>query len=168
MTPEKIHLALNHIPLIGLAFAIIPLLIGLIGKNRTTLISGLLIATLAGWATPFILWSGEEAYERYEYGEPKAYLDENFEDWLHVHEERAEQWSILLYATAVVATVSLILAFVRYALAVKVAWITCILCLASVGASAWIADSGGTIRRVEFRGELPEGAGESHEHEEEN
>ncbi len=155
MPPEKLHLALNHLPLIGLAFALIPLLVGLIWKSRPALISGLLVATIAGWATPFIMSTGEAAYERYEDGPPRVHLDSEVEDWLHLHEERAHTWSKLLYGTAVVATGTLLLAFFKYPLARKVSWLVCLLCLSSVGASVWIADSGGAIRRVDFRSNLP-------------
>ena len=68
MRPEYVHLFLNHIPIIGLAFAVIHLLLGLIKNNSTTLLAGLLIAVLSGWTTPFVMDSGEHAYERYKQG----------------------------------------------------------------------------------------------------
>lgn len=151
MSPEKLHLALNHLPLVGLAFALLPLLIGLFAKSKEALISGLLIATLAGWATPLIMETGEEAYERYEDGPPRAYLDADVEDWLHLHEERAHTWSKLLYATAATASIALLLAFFHLPLSRKLSWLVVLLCLSSVAASVFIADSGGTIRRVDFR-----------------
>jgi len=46
----------------GLAFAVIPLLLELIKTNSTTLLIGLLIAVLSGWTTPFVMKSGEQAY----------------------------------------------------------------------------------------------------------
>lgn len=151
MSPEKLHLALNHLPLVGLAFALLPLLVGLFAKSKASLISGLLIVTLAGWATPFIMETGEQAYERYEDGPPRAYLDADVEDWLHLHEERAHTWSKLLYATAATASLALVLCFFHLPMARRLSWLVAILCLASVAASVYIADSGGAIRRVDFR-----------------
>lgn len=151
MNPEKIHLAINHLPLVGLGFATVPLLIGLLTKGRAALLSGLIIAVLAGWSTALVMETGEEAYERYEEGPPRAYLDDEVETWLHIHEERAETWAKLLYLTAGLATLTLILLLAVPKYAWAAAWLTLVLCLASVGASIWIADSGGDIRRVDFR-----------------
>ena len=75
MTPEHLHLVVNHIPVLGAAFALIPILTGLIARNRACLICGLVMAMVAGWTTPIVMGSGEEAYKRYEHGAPAAYLD---------------------------------------------------------------------------------------------
>ncbi len=42
-TPEHLHVALNHVALIGFAVAIIPLLVALMRKDRGALLSALLI-----------------------------------------------------------------------------------------------------------------------------
>lgn len=152
MTVEHLHLALNHLPFLGAAFALIPLLIGLFTGSRTTLIAGLLIAALAGWTTPLVMYTGEEAYDRYEKGPVAAFLDAKAEHYLEEHEERAEAGAKVMYASAVVATIGLLAAarnarWTRYAAMASVA-----LCLASVAAGVWIAEAGGKIRRPDFRG----------------
>ncbi|MGB0408406.1 MAG: hypothetical protein ACPGIC_00285 [Opitutales bacterium] len=151
MTPEKLHLALNHIPLIGMGFAIIPLLFGLISKSRPALLSGFMIATVAGWATPFIMGAGEQAYERYKHGEIRKQLDPGAVAALEIHEEIGHSWSKLLYTTAVVASIGLVAAIYQPRSCKPLAWLLLLMCIASVIAAVQIADSGGKIRRPDFR-----------------
>jgi Na+/H+-translocating membrane pyrophosphatase len=151
MRPEYVHLLLNHIPIIGLAFAIIPLLLGLIKNNSTTLLAGLLIAVLSGWTTPLVMDSGERAYERYKQGVVTAFLDKNVEEVLETHEHRAEAWSKVLYATAIVATLTLLVYFFRPNWIRWASIAVILLCIASTFAGIWIAKSGGEIRRPDFR-----------------
>lgn len=151
MTPEKLHLALNHLPLLGFAFAIIPLFLGLIAKNRTALMSGFIIATIGGWATPLIMNTGEKAYERYKTGEVREYLDPAAIQVLEHHEEIGHKWSKLLYATAVVATVGLIASIFQPRRSKIVAWILLVMCIVSAIGAIRVADSGGQIRRPDFR-----------------
>jgi hypothetical protein len=88
-TPEHLHLALNHLPFLGAGFAIIPLAIGFITKNKNAVLSGLLIAALSGWLTPIVMETGESAYERYEKGPIAQFLDPQAEQFLETHEHRA-------------------------------------------------------------------------------
>ncbi|MGA0334305.1 MAG: hypothetical protein ACO3NW_10155 [Kiritimatiellia bacterium] len=59
MTPEHLHLALNHLPLLGAALSLIPILIGLLTRNRMTLLSGLLYLggglELAMWGSTLVV-----------------------------------------------------------------------------------------------------------------
>jgi len=48
ITPEHLHVTVNHIPLIGLAFACVPLLFALIAKQRSVLWVGLIMVLLGG------------------------------------------------------------------------------------------------------------------------
>jgi hypothetical protein len=108
-TPEHLHLALNHLPFLGAGFAIIPLAIGFITKNKNTVIAGLWIAVLSGWVTPIVMQTGESAYERYEEGPIAKYLDPQAEELMEIHEHRAESWSKAMYANAIISTLCLIL-----------------------------------------------------------
>lgn len=155
MNPEHLHLALNHIPIIGLACAMIPIVAGILAKNKVALVSGLVLAAVCGWTTPAIMETGEMAYERYESGSVRRYLDPAIKDPLEMHEHRAEQGSVVFYVAAALATVSLGLAWWRFDAGRWAAILTVMACLASVVAGVWIADSGGKIRRVDFRDQAP-------------
>ena len=150
ITPEHLHLALNHIPFLGAGFALIPLAFGLVTKSRLTVLAGLLIAVVSGWMTPFVMATGEAAYERYE-GAIAEFLDPQVEKFLELHEERAHTWSKVMYANAIISTLCLGL------LLWKPGWIagaclpSALLCLASLLLGIWIAESGGLIRRPDFR-----------------
>lgn len=155
MNPEHLHLALNHIPIIGLACSLVPIVAGILAKNKTAMISGLVLAAVCGWTTPVVMETGEMAYERYESGSVRRYLDPAFKDPLETHEHRAEKGSVVFYAAAVLATLSLVLAIWRFEAGRWAAVLTVLACLASVAAGVWIADSGGKIRRVDFRDNAP-------------
>jgi hypothetical protein len=156
-TPEQFHVALNHLPFLGAGFALIPLAIGFVTRNKNTVLAGLLVAVLSGWMTPVVMSTGEAAYERYEDGPIARYLDPQAENFLEVHEHRAEAWSKLMYASAAVATIGLAL------LLWKPSWIRAVsaaaaaFCCASLLSGIWIAESGGLIRRPDFRA-APTGA----------
>ncbi|MCS6771234.1 MAG: hypothetical protein NZ740_04330 [Kiritimatiellae bacterium] len=152
-TPEHLHLALNHLPFLGALFAIFPLIIGLLTRSRPTIVSGLAIAAFAGWTTPFVMATGEAAYERYERGAVAGWLDPGAGEFLEIHEQRAHRWSKILYASAGISTLGLILALRREKWVVLAAVVSLLFCAASTMAGVWIAESGGKIRRPDFRAE---------------
>lgn len=154
MEPEQLHVALNHICFLGLGFAVIPLLIGIFSRSRPALVAGLLMAALSGWSVVLVMDTGEEAYERYE-DAPKhgIALDRDYEKWMEAHEENAESLSVVMYITAGVATLALLLCIVHAGGAYVLSWLVVILSLASLGAGIVIASSGGKIRRPDFRAE---------------
>ncbi|MBP9865331.1 MAG: hypothetical protein KBC91_02885 [Candidatus Omnitrophica bacterium] len=151
ITPEHLHLALNHLPILGLGLAVIPLGLGILKNSREALFSGILIAVLAGWTTPVVMESGEQAYERYEHKPISAYLDAKAEDVMHDHEERAEAGAKVMVATAVLATLVLLFYFFKPSWVRGLSVILVLSCLLSAGIGVWIAEAGGKIRRVDFR-----------------
>lgn len=151
MTPEHLHTALNHIPIIGIAIALLPILGGFFFKNKGLLITGLIIATACGWVTPIVMETGEEAYERYEEGPIRPFLDANVKTYLEIHEERAEAWSKAIYAATILATLCLAWSLFQWKYARWFSLVVALACIVAVGAGIWIAESGGKIRRVDFR-----------------
>lgn len=151
MTPEHLHLALNHVPFLGAGFALVPLVIGFLTKQKQTVVAGLVIAAASGWVTPIVMATGESAYERYEDGPVARFLDPQAESVLEVHEHRAEAWSIVMYAGAVVSTTGLALMIWFPRRVRPISGTVSFFCLASVVAGAWVASSGGPIRRPDFR-----------------
>lgn len=95
--------------------------------------------------------TGEEAYERYEDGPVAAMLDSGAEAALEEHEHRAEAWATALYVNAAFATLGCILLLWKPMSARPVAAVLTLACLASLSAGVWIAESGGKIRRPDFR-----------------
>ena len=155
MHAEHLHLALNHLPFLGAGFALIPLLIGAATRSRATVIAGLLVAALAGWTTPLVMATGEGAYDRYEKGPVARYLDPQAEHYLEIHEERAEAWVAVFYGMAVLATAGMVLVAKRPQWVSSVGYALAVVCALAVGAGIWIAESGGKIRRPDFRTSTP-------------
>lgn len=150
-TPEHLHLALNHIPFLGAGLALIPLFIGFLAGQRSTIVAGLLMVAASGWMTPLVMETGESAYERYEKGPIASLLDARAETALEQHEHRAEAWAPVLYASAVVSTISLVLIFWKERWKRFLTFVCAAFCIASLLAGIWIAESGGLIRRPDFR-----------------
>lgn len=157
MTQEHLHIALNHLPFLGSGIATIPIIIGIALRSKVTLITGLTLAAVFGWITPLVMSTGEAAYERYEEGPVRVFLDPNVKQALETHEDRAEAWSKVMYLSAIVSSIALGVSIWRFSVGRYVAIVAALLGLAAVGSGMWIAESGGKIRRPDFR--LPDTAG---------
>lgn len=151
ISSEHLHLALNHLPFLGAGFALVPLVVGFMTKSRAAVIAGLLIAVSSGWMIPLVMETGEGAYERLEKGTVGQLLDPQAEQFMELHEHRAEAWSVVLYANAVVSTLCLGLVFWKTDRLKVAATTSAGCCLAALVAGIWIAESGGKIRRPDFR-----------------
>jgi hypothetical protein len=97
--------------------------------------------------------TGEEAYERYEDGPVASYLDADVEAALETHEHRAEDWSVVLYASAVVASLAFVVALWSDRAGRIAGSISALFCIAALAVGIWIALSSGEIRRPDFRAE---------------
>jgi hypothetical protein len=151
MTQEHLHIATNHLPFLGAGIAIIPIIVGIALRSKATMITGLAIATIFGWMTPIVMSTGEEAYERYEEGPVRSFLDSNVKAALESHQERAEGWSKVMYLSAIVSTLSLGVSIWSFSIGRYVSLAAALFCLAALGSGMWIAESGGKIRRPDFR-----------------
>ena len=151
MTPEHLHLALNHLPFVGAACAALPIAAGLIWNKKSVLVVGLVLATVTGWITPLVMETGEQAYERYKDGPIRTFLDPAAETFLEIHEHRAEDWAFVLYISAASATIALAATVWNYRVGRWISVFSLTACLAAVTAGVWIAESGGKIRRPDFR-----------------
>lgn len=158
ISPEHLHVALNHIPFLGAGFALVPLAVGFFTRNRMAVFAGLLTAALSGWMIPVVMGTGEAAYERYERNPAARNLDTQAETYLEAHEHRAEAWSKVIYASAALSTVCLGLCFWKPGWVRRLAAPAALLCAAALLSGIFIAESGGLIRRPDFR---PGGAGVS-------
>jgi len=154
MTAEYIHMATNHLPYLGLGLATLPLLVGLLGRNKAALVSGLLLTFICGWSVLLVMDTGRGAAERYELASQiRIDLDADAKRFIEAHREDAETFSKVMYAAATFATISLLLCSVGSTLAYPVSWMVVILNLASLAGGLLVADSGYKIRRTDFRAE---------------
>ncbi len=149
MDPVRVHLVLNHLPVIGSGLALLALLFGIARANLTVIRTALALAVVALAAVPVVSWSGEEAEKVVEKSE---WLDEEGAEWLDEHEERGEAAINTLLSALVVCVAALAIGAYRESW-LRVAAIVAAVSLAiGLGNGLWAAASGGKIRHTEIRG----------------
>jgi len=159
--PEYQHVLLNHLPITGLAVALMALIgAWILGQRRAVIFSLFLVALFAASAWP-VFATGEAAYDRVE-----ALLYKEGQAWLDYHHELAEHWVWVFYLTAIVALGSGVLAMLRKEWTKWAALLTVVSAGASLATGVFIAEAGGKIRHEEFRNGPPP-ATEDHDHEHE-
>jgi hypothetical protein len=150
-TPAHLHLALNHVPIIGLAVASLPLLIGILFHSRGALASGFLAVICCTGTMPVIMETGEAARDGFFDGSVQPDLDKTGYDTLRQHAGRAKATAPVVYAAGILALVAL-LALIKFPRqAAWIGWAVLIGNLLSVSLSVWTAEAGGRIRHSEFR-----------------
>lgn len=152
MNPEHIHLLVNHIPIHGLAFSTLFLITALLLKNRLLTGISAIIITLCALSIPLVMGSGEKAHERYEsIPELRESVGESGLEMAHVHHENAEKGSKATYLLIVLGIASILVWRFRPEWLMRMGWILALLCIICLVLNAWIASSGGKIRRPDFR-----------------
>ncbi len=144
--PAYRHVLSNHLPVTGLFVAWLVLLVGVVSRQRPTVVLGLaLVGVMAGSAV-VVMPAGEDAY-------PTVYeaLDGASKERLDAHADLAAKWGLTLYLAAGLAVLALAAAVTNRRFAGAASWAALISALGSLVAAVWIADAGGKIRHPEFR-----------------
>ncbi len=139
------HLVLNHIPLIGIGFVILLMIIALVRKSSELKNIALIFTVLVAlWAIPAYLT-----------GEPAEEIVEDVpgisEDMIHEHEEMAEKAFIFIEAVGGLALIALIGGRFNRKLGNTLAAVTLLGLIAGGGLIAWTANLGGKIHHEEIR-----------------
>jgi len=150
-TPAHLHLALNHVPIIGLAVACLPLLIGILFQSRGALASGLLAVVLCVGTIPAIMETGEGAQESFVDGSIEPGMDAAGKAAFREHSGRAKFTAPVVYASGLLALVALLTLIKFPRQAAIIGWAVLIGNLLSISLSVWTAEAGGRIRHSEFR-----------------
>lgn len=146
-TPQHVHLLLNHLPIVGLAFALLPLAWGALRRDRRTAIAGACLAFVATLATPIVARSGEGAEDQL-----RPTLTSADRATVEEHEERAETAVWALYVTLALSVAALLAAWRR-----RESWVSPLLVATlltgaiAFALAAWSGQAGGRIRHVELR-----------------
>ncbi|MEQ9461672.1 MAG: hypothetical protein RIG82_12050 [Phycisphaeraceae bacterium] len=157
LSAAHLHVALVHLPMIGVGAAAIPLIVGLILKNRACTDTGLWMLVVFGWSIAAVMSTGETAKELAEQGLGIApYLDEAAWGIMDRHYDEAEVYAKLVYLTAALASIAIVLRwFKKVAWQKPVAWLAAVAAVVSVPGMVYVAMSGGQIRHPEFRPDRP-------------
>ncbi|MEQ9824549.1 MAG: hypothetical protein ABQ298_09210 [Puniceicoccaceae bacterium] len=152
MQPEHLHLLINHFPIHGLFIATLVLLIGLWTGERRTQIAGLVVVLLSSLSIPFVMGSGEAALERYQDEDViRSTLTEAGLDYGQQHYDAAEKGAKLTYLLLILSALALLSLKFKPLWFGKLAWVVLIMSVFCLLANAWIASSGGKIRRPDFQ-----------------
>ena len=150
-TPAHLHLALNHIPIIGLVVATFPILVGIMTRCRATIASGLLATILCASAMPSIMQTGHQAVVDFKTGVSTPPLDAVGKNALSLHARRAKKTTPVLYASALLALLALF-ALIKFSQAARLLSIGVMLGnTAAILLAISTAEAGGQIRHLEFR-----------------
>jgi len=149
--PEYIHVLTIHLPLVGLTAALIPLVIAVIKRNPTVLLTAFLMVFIFSIFIPVVMISGETAMERIESTSFSQMVDAEGKEWLQVHYERAEIAAKFVYLAIALSLLGLAAMRYRPEYMFRMAIVIIIDILIAVGLMIWAAEAGGKIRHPEFR-----------------
>jgi hypothetical protein len=150
-TPAHLHLAINHVPIIGLTVACLPVLIGILFHSRGALASGLLAVILCAGTMPAIMETGEAAQESFADGSIDPGMDAAGKAAFREHSHRAKATAPVVYAAGILALVALIALIKFPRQAAWIGWAVLLGSTLSIALSIWTAEAGGRIRHTEFR-----------------
>ena len=148
--PEYMHVLLNPLPVYGLAFGTLALVLALLLRNNRVAIAALVLVFVAGISAWPVYEYGESAYDRV-----KSMSDDAGEKWLDEHMARGEKliWMFYVLAAVSVAGVAVILKWPHRSRSVSLAAL--VLSSVTLGMGGYISYAGGHVRHREFRFEPP-------------
>ncbi len=147
-TPEHLHLALNHFPILGMPFAGLVAVWALVRKCPETLRAGLVLLVFCAAFTPWVMSTGESAQETYE---SAGFIDSDGYAWMTEHGERAGSAASAAYSAGVGALLALVTARFSCKTGRILAGLAILAAFTASGLAVWTADAGGKIRRPDFR-----------------
>jgi uncharacterized membrane protein len=163
MNTPQIHLALNHVPVLGAAFAMVALGAGLWARHGALVRFGLFILVAIALAAIPVYFSGEGSEEAIEHlaGVQRSAIEP--------HEDLARAATLGLAALGLGALAALI-RYRRRPVPPRVRWALLLAAIALGGVLARTAHLGGQIRHAELRSAgataaSPEKAGAEHDRE---
>lgn len=144
--PEYLHVLLNPWPVYGMAAGAFMLLAAILTHRLKEQEVALVWLVLMGGATWLAAIYGQQGYDRV-----YAMSNQEAQQWLKVHMDRAETFAWVFYATGLAALSALLSRRWRPALFRYLAGLTCMLALSSAALGGWISQAGGQVRHSEFR-----------------
>ena len=145
MNDSHLHLLVNHFPIIGTIFGLGILISGMLLKNNSVKYTAYILFIVAAVFSAFSMGTGEGAEELVED------LPNIGKQIIHEHEEIAEKFAIIMYATGLFGLLSLYTSIKNHKLAKTVSFITLILALFAVVFAKSVGTTGGDIRHTEIR-----------------
>jgi uncharacterized membrane protein len=145
MNDAHLHLLVNHFPIIGTIFGLGILVSGMLLKNNSVKNTAYILFIVAAVFSAFSMGTGEGAEELVED------LPNIGKQIIHEHEEIAEKFAIIMYATGLFGLLSLYTSIKNHKLAKTIAYITLVLALLAAVFAKSVGTTGGEIRHTEIR-----------------
>jgi uncharacterized membrane protein len=139
------HLMINHIPVMGVIFGMIFLLVAMIGRNKTLIKASLWILVVVALATIPVFLSGDPAMEMIKN------LPGVSHDLIHEHEELAEKAFIAVLGLGVIAALGLLVHRTKNRVSGIFLATVFVLTIITGVLMAGTANMGGEIRHPEIR-----------------
>ncbi|MCK9589308.1 MAG: hypothetical protein WC076_00995 [Terrimicrobiaceae bacterium] len=150
--PAYQHVLINHLPIVGTALGVLALVVALALRQRSALVTALVIVLVAGASAWPVYETGSAAYKPI-----RKISDAAGSDWLDEHMDRADRLAWTFYAMAGLATIALVIPARWPRTSLPLAATTALAAIACMVVGVYIAQPGGRVRHVEFRvpGQLP-------------
>ena len=148
MNDAHLHLLVNHFPIIGTIFGLGILISGMLFKNNSIKNTAYVLFIVAAIFSAFSMGTGEGAEELVED------LPNIGKQIIHEHEEIAEKFAILMYATGLFGFLSLYTSIKNHKLAKTLSFITLVFALFAAVFAKSVGTTGGEIRHTEIRTNL--------------
>ena len=153
MNDAHLHMVVNHFPIIGTIFGLGILITGIVMKNnviKNVAYALFIISAIFGFASMFTGEGAEELVED---------MPSVGKQIIHEHEEIAEKFAIIMYATGFFGLVSLFASYKKYRFATVFSYITLALALVAGVLTKIVGTTGGEIRHTEIRANFVPTAG---------
>lgn len=154
MNDAHLHMVVNHFPIIGTLFGLGILVTGMILKNNSVKNTAYILFAVAAIFAVFSIGTGEGAEELVED------MPNIGHQIIHEHEEIAEKFAIIMYATGFFGLVSLFASYKKLRFATLLSYITLVLALVAGVLTKNVGTSGGEIRHTEIRSNIIPTTGE--------
>ncbi len=160
--PEYMHVLLNPLPVYGLTFGTLALVLALFLRSRRVTVAALVLVFVGAISAWPVYQYGESAYDRV-----KSMSDPPGEQWLDEHMARGEKliWTFYVLAAVAVTAIAITLKWPRTSFRITVG--TLVLAGVTLGTGGYISDAGGHVRHREFCFEAPPASRMAEHHHEE-
>lgn len=145
MNDAHLHIVVNHFPIIGIIFGLGILVTGMVMKNNAVKNTAYVLFAVAAIFAAFSMGTGEGAEELVED------MPSVGKQIIHEHEEIAEKFAIIMYATGFFGLLSLFASYKKYRFATVFSYITLVLAILAGILTKSVGTTGGEIRHTEIR-----------------
>lgn len=150
LTFEHVHVMINHLPIHGLAIALLALAGAMVIRSRPAQLIALALTVFCSAMVMLVSYTGNQAFDAV-----IALTDDAGTEWLDEHSRRAGLAGWVYYAAATFGMAAIFFPLRWPRSTVPLAAVTLALGAAALLGGGWTARAGGQIRHPELREEAP-------------